>query len=93
MDDVVASLPVVRSNRVDVVIDEVIRSTPKYQPRQICKDFVREHGMRLTYYQAWKIKEKTKERIYGKPKNYYMLLPWMCERIVQSNPRSVVKLT
>ena len=53
IDDVVASQPVVRSNRAAVVIDEVIRSTPEYQPRQICKDFVREHGMRLTYCQAW----------------------------------------
>ena len=49
--------------------------------------------MRLTYCRAWKIKEKAKERIYGQPKNYYKLLPWMCERIVQSNPRSVVVLT
>ena len=49
--------------------------------------------MRLTYCQAWQIKEKAKERIYGQPKNYYKLLPWMCERIVQSNPGSVVELT
>ena len=49
--------------------------------------------MRLTYCQAWKIKEKAKERIYGQPKNYYKLLPLMCERIVQSNPGSVVELT
>ena len=75
MDYVVSSQPVVRSNHVDVVIDEVIRSTPEYQPRKICEDFVREHGMRLTYCQAWKIKEKAKERIYGQPKNYYKLLP------------------
>ena len=93
VDDVVASQPVVRSNCAVVVIDEVIRSTPECQPRQICKDFVREYGMRLTYCQAWKIKEKAKETIYGQPKNYYKLLPWMCERIVQSNLGSVVELT
>ena len=93
MEDVVTSQPIVRSNRAAVVIDEVIRFTPEYQPRKICKDFVREHGMRLTYFQAWQIKEKAKERIYGQPKNYYKLLPWICERIVQSNPRSVVELT
>ena len=87
VDDVVASQPVVRSNQAVVVIGEVIRSTPEYQPQQICKDFVGEHGMRLTYYQAWQIKDKAKERIYGQPKNYYKLLPWMCERKVQSNPR------
>ena len=52
MDDVVASQPVVRSNCVVVVIDEVIRFTPEYQSRKICKDFVKEHVMRLTYCQA-----------------------------------------
>ena len=49
--------------------------------------------MRLTYCQVWKIKEKAKKRIYGQPNNYYKLLRWMCERIVQSNPGSVVELT
>ena len=39
VDDVVASQPVVRSNCAAVVIDEVIRSTPEYQPRKICKRF------------------------------------------------------
>ena len=33
VDDVVASQPRVRSNCAAVVIDEVIRSTPEYQPR------------------------------------------------------------
>ena len=49
--------------------------------------------MRLTYCQAWQMKEKAKERIYGHLKNYYKLLPWLCERIVRSNPISVVELT
>ena len=62
-----------------MVIGEVIQSTLEYQLRKICKDFIKEHGIRLTYYQAWQIKEKAKERIYGQPKSYYKLLPWMCE--------------
>ena len=37
IDDVVASQPFVRSNRASTVTDEVIRSTLKYQLRQICK--------------------------------------------------------
>ena len=70
IDDVVASQPFVRPNCSSMVIDEVIRSTLKYQPRQICKDFIRENGMRLTYCQAWKMMEKAKDRIYGQPNNY-----------------------
>ena len=41
LDDVTSSQPLIRLNRASMVIDEVIRSTPDYQPRQICKDFVR----------------------------------------------------
>ncbi|RVX18277.1 hypothetical protein CK203_006644 [Vitis vinifera] len=85
LEDVALSQPLVRSTRASLVIDDVIRSTPEYQPRQICKDFVRQHGIQLTYLQAWQMKEKAKERIYGQPKNYYKLLPWMCERMLATN--------
>ena len=74
-----------------MMIDEVIHSTPDYQPRNICE--VRQQGMRLSYSQEWHLKEKAKERIYGIPKNYYKLLPWMCERIVKTNLGTIVELT
>ena len=77
---------------MSLVIDDVIRSTPNYQPSQICEDFVRQHGMQLTYLQAWQMKEKTKERIYGQPKYYYKLLPWICDRMVTTNLGTVVEL-
>ncbi|RVW87460.1 hypothetical protein CK203_036245 [Vitis vinifera] len=93
LEDVVLSQPLVRSTRASLVIDDVIRSTLEYQPHQICKDFVRQHGIQLTYLQAWQMKEKAKERIYGQPKNYYKLLPWMCERMLATNPRSSVELS
>ena len=48
--------------------------------------------MQLTYLQAWNIKEKANERIYGEPKYYYKLLPWMCEKMVATNRESVVEL-
>ena len=45
LDDVAFSKPTIRANRASMVIDDVIRSTPEYQPCQICKDFVRHHGL------------------------------------------------
>ena len=39
------------------------------------------------------MKEKAKERIYRPPKNYYKLLPWMCERMFATNPGSSVELS
>ena len=38
------------------------------------------------------MKEKAKERIYEIPKNYYKLLSWTCERIVQTNLGIIVEL-
>ncbi|XP_059596437.1 uncharacterized protein LOC104878009 [Vitis vinifera] len=92
LGDVVACQPLVRSNHASLLIDDVIRSTPNYQPRQICKDFQRQHGMQLTYFQAWNIKEKANECIYGEPKYYYKLLSWMCEKMVATNLGSIVEL-
>ena len=65
LEDVSSFQPLIRSNHASLVIDDVIRSTLNYQPSQICKDFVRQHGMQLTYLQAWQMKEKAKEHIYG----------------------------
>ncbi|XP_059597199.1 uncharacterized protein LOC132254763 [Vitis vinifera] len=93
LEDVALSQPLVRSTHASLLIDDVIRSTPEYQPRQICKDFVRQHDIQLTYLQTWQIKEKAKERIYGQPKNYYKLLPWMCERMLATNPGLSVELS
>ena len=75
VDDIVSSQPLVRCNRALNIIDDVILSTPEYTPRQICKDFVQEHGVRLSYTRARKIKEKAKERIHSQPNNYHKLLP------------------
>ena len=93
LDDVASSQPTIRANCASIVIDDVIRSTLEYQPQQTCKDFVRQHGLRLTYNQAWHLKEKANKRIYGIPKYYFKLLSWMCKRIVQTNPGFVVDLT
>ena len=42
LEDVATCQPLVRSNHASLLIDDVIRSTPDYQPCQICKDFQRQ---------------------------------------------------
>ncbi|RVX22960.1 Transposon Ty3-G Gag-Pol polyprotein [Vitis vinifera] len=61
----------VSSKRGAVVVEDVFRTTLDYLPHQICKDFERDHGVQLTYNQAWHLKEKAKERIYGVPRESY----------------------
>ena len=66
----------VSSKRGVVIVGDVFKTTPDYLPRQICKDFSHDHGVELTYNQAWHIKEKAKEHIYGASHDSYMFLPW-----------------
>ncbi|XP_059598679.1 uncharacterized protein LOC132255063 [Vitis vinifera] len=76
-----------------VVVEDVFRTTPEYLPRQICKDFERDHGVQLTYNQAWHLKEKTKERVYGSPRASYAYLPWLCHRLREINPGTIAEYT
>ncbi|RVW39291.1 hypothetical protein CK203_085102 [Vitis vinifera] len=91
LEDVSISEPVVRCNRATAMIDDVIRSNPDYLPRQICKDFRRQYGMQLNYCQAWNLKEKAKERIHGVPQCSYKLLPWLCTRLIETNPGTIAE--
>ncbi|RVX17044.1 hypothetical protein CK203_003269 [Vitis vinifera] len=86
-----SSQPSMRERRGARVIEQVIRATPQYLPRQICKDFRSQYGVSLSYKQAWTYKEMAKERIYGLPENSYMLLPWLCQRLVDINPGTIVE--
>ena len=58
-----SSQPSMRGRRGASVIEQVIRATPQYLPRQICKDFRSRYGVSLSYKQAWTYKKMAKERI------------------------------
>ena len=66
----------VSSKRGAVVVEDVFRTTLDYLSRQIYKDFEHDHGVQLTYNQAWHLKEKAKERIYGALRESYAFLSW-----------------
>ncbi|XP_010655185.1 uncharacterized protein LOC104880400 [Vitis vinifera] len=83
----------VSSKRGVVVVEDVFRTTPEYLSRQICKDFERDHGVQLTYNQAWHLKEKAKERLYGSPRASYAFLPWLCHRLREINPGTIAEYT
>ncbi|RVW19494.1 hypothetical protein CK203_117645 [Vitis vinifera] len=83
----------VSSKRGAVVVKDVFRTTPDYLPCQICKDFEHDHGVQLTYNQAWHLKEKAKERIYGAPRESYTFVPWLCHRLREINPGTIAEYT
>ena len=83
----------VYSKRSTVVVEDVFRTIVEYLPHQICKDFERDHGVQLTYNQAWHLKEKAKEHIYGALRESYMFVPWLCHRLREINPDTIVEYT
>ncbi|KAL6342275.1 hypothetical protein AAG906_006904 [Vitis piasezkii] len=76
LEDVLVSEPVVRCNRATTMIDDVIRSNPDYLPRQICKDFHQQYIMQLNY---------------CVPQCSYKLLPWLCTRLIETNPGTITE--
>nr|CAN75160.1 hypothetical protein VITISV_000559 [Vitis vinifera] len=88
-----SSQPSMRGRKCARVIKQVIRATPQYLSRQICKDFRSRYGVSLSYKQAWTYKEMENERIYGLLENSYMLLPWLCQRLVDINSRTLAECT
>ncbi|RVW75157.1 hypothetical protein CK203_053908 [Vitis vinifera] len=50
-------------------------------------------GVQLTYNQAWHLKEKAKERLYGSPRASYAFLPWLCHRLREINPGTIAEYT
>ena len=45
----------------------------------------------MTYNQAWHLKEKAKEPIYGAPRESYMFVPWLCHRLREINPGPIAE--
>ena len=88
-----SSQPSMQGKRGVHVIEKVIRATPQYLPHPICKYFRSRYGVSLSYKKALTYKEMTKEIIYGLPKNSYMLLPWLCQRLVNINPGMITECT
>ena len=49
VDDATFGKPIVLTKCGSAFVDDVIKATLDYFPRQICKDFEQKYGMHLTY--------------------------------------------
>ncbi|XP_070049051.1 uncharacterized protein [Nicotiana tomentosiformis] len=63
-----------------------------YIPKDIQTDMLSEHGVNLTYMQAWRAKEKALEFLRGHPADSYSRLPSYLYILEKTYPGSVVKL-
>lgn len=75
------------------IIKEKLKASPNYKPKDIADDIKREYGIQLNYSQAWRAKEIAREQLQGSYKDAYTLLPYLCEKIKETNPGSAVTFT
>ncbi|KAJ6741927.1 FAMILY TRANSPOSASE putative ISOFORM 1-RELATED [Salix viminalis] len=75
------------------VIKDRLRQTPSQKPKDIANGLFQDFGMVLNYSQVWRGIEDAKEQLQGSKKEAYNLLPWFCDKIVEANPGSFVKLS
>lgn len=73
-----------------IIIDEIMSSGDK-APNEIRRDFYREYGVSLSYGQAVRGKKRALEEMLGPSKHSFSLVPWMCERLLESDPTTVAK--
>ncbi|XP_070021632.1 uncharacterized protein [Nicotiana sylvestris] len=85
-----------RKRTADVVGSMVILKycDPKtvYTPKDIQTDMLSEHGVNLSYMQAWRPKEKALQFLRGNPADSYSKLPKYFYILEETYPGSVVKL-
>ncbi|XP_048134100.1 uncharacterized protein LOC125314884 [Rhodamnia argentea] len=73
-------------------IYERLRSDINYKPKDILHDIYKQYGIKISYKQAWRAKERGLAAIYGSSEEGYYLLPAYCEQIKSTNPGSVAEV-
>ncbi|XP_054820422.1 uncharacterized protein LOC129319368 [Prosopis cineraria] len=73
------------------IIDDIVRSNVDKRPNEIKADIYRDYGISLTYRQALRAKERALVEINGLPDQSYMLVPWLCNRLMETDADTVAK--
>ncbi|XP_075112488.1 uncharacterized protein LOC107782403 [Nicotiana tabacum] len=75
-----------------MVIPKYCDPTTVYTPKDIQTDMLSEHGVNLSYMQAWRVKEKALQFLRGNPADSYSKLPKYFYILEETYHGSVVKL-
>ncbi|GAB4828227.1 hypothetical protein Ancab_040041 [Ancistrocladus abbreviatus] len=74
------------------VIEEILQDIPHCKPKDIINSIARDFGIQLNYSQVWRGIEDAKIQLLGSQKEAYDQLPWFCEKVVEVNLGTMVKL-
>lgn len=70
-------------------VEARIRDNPQYKPKEILQDIRDQHGVAVSYMQAWRGKERSMAALHGTFEEGYGLLPGYCEQLRKRNPGSI----
>ncbi|KAH7571404.1 hypothetical protein JRO89_XS04G0043800 [Xanthoceras sorbifolium] len=73
-------------------VEARIRDNPQYKPKEILQDIRDQHGVAVSYMQAWRGKERSMAALHGTFEEGYRLLPAYCEQIRKTNPGSIASV-
>ncbi|KAF7123126.1 hypothetical protein RHSIM_Rhsim12G0034000 [Rhododendron simsii] len=80
--------PRIWAKQMGMIFMDKIAGQPNILPRIICKDFELAFHTPLTYSQGWRTRERARELISGLVSMTYHLVPWMCQRLIESIPNT-----
>lgn len=70
-------------------VEARVRDNPRYKPKEILQDIREQHGVAVSYMQAWRGKERSMAALHGTFEEGYFYLPAYCEQIRATNPGSI----
>ncbi|CAL5400449.1 unnamed protein product [Camellia sinensis] len=74
------------------IIKDRLRESPHQKPKDIANGILKDFGIELSYTQVWRGIGDAREQLQGSYKEAYNQLSWYCEKIIETNPGSSVKL-
>ncbi|ONK80630.1 uncharacterized protein A4U43_C01F19970 [Asparagus officinalis] len=75
------------------IIKEKLQASLPCKPKEIVQELYEDYGVSLSYSQVWRGREDAQKELYSLLKETYSQLPWLCERILETNPGSVALLS
>ncbi|KAK1283703.1 hypothetical protein QJS10_CPB21g00117 [Acorus calamus] len=73
-------------------VEARLRDNPQYKPKEILQDIQEQHGVAVSYMQAWRGKERSMAAVHGTFEDGYRLLPAYCDQIKKTNPGSIASV-
>lgn len=73
-------------------VEQRLKENPQCKPKEILEEIHRNHGITLSYKQAWRGKERIMAALRGSFEEDYRLLPQYCEQVRRTNPDSIASV-